>query len=77
MWSGVWVLEVRDLAFGGLHCGGSGDSVGSRLLFNFEIFTLLIFMFCEYTNVCFGTTFFFVFYFCFEKFHMLTKWIFF
>ena len=42
MWSGVWLLEVRDLAFGGLHCGGFGDSMGSKLLFSFESFTLLL-----------------------------------
>ena len=55
-------MEVQDLAFGGLHCGASGDSKGSGLIFSFEIFTLLIFMLCEYTNVCFVTTFFLLFF---------------
>ena len=47
------------------------------LLYNlFSLLVVLIFMFCECTNVCFVTTFF-GFWFCFEKFHTLTKWVFF
>ena len=42
----------------------------------FFLLVVLIFMFCECTNVCFVTTFF-GFWFCFEKFHTLTKWVFF
>ena len=70
-------MEVQDLAFGGLHCGASGDSKGSGLIFSFEIFTLLIFMLCEYTNVCFVTTFFLLFFAFVLKFHTLTNKLFF